>query len=126
MLCYKRIEGKRKLLRNKTLFIDCDDTLILHDTKLSCIPETSYKAIELLKKNNHRLVLATGRSHFQIEGIMKELGIKDAICFNGALVIANNEIIYDEPINKEELMPIIYKLLDNGNSIYAVERDINT
>jgi hypothetical protein len=111
------------VLRNKTLFIDCDDTLIFHDKDKSCIPETSYKALELLKKNNHRIVLATGRSNFQIKGLMKELDIKDSICFNGALVVANRKEIYDTPINKKELMPILNKVLANGNTVYAVDKE---
>ncbi|MFP4456457.1 MAG: Cof-type HAD-IIB family hydrolase [Clostridia bacterium] len=111
------------MLRNKTLFIDCDDTLIMHDLDVSCIPESSYKAIDLLKANGHRLILATGRSNFQVEGIMKELDIKDAILFNGTLVIAKEKTIYDNPIGNGELNIIVQELLKNGNSVYAVDKE---
>lgn len=111
------------MLKNKTLFIDCDDTLIKHDLEKSCIPKSSYKAINLLKDNGHRLVLATGRSNFQVEGIMQELDIKDAILFNGTLVIAEGKTIYDSPIGNGELNIIVQELLKNGNSIYAVDKE---
>jgi len=111
------------MLKNKTLFIDCDDTLIMHDTEKSCIPESSYRAIELLKSNEHRLILATGRSNFQVEGIVKELDIDDMILFNGALVIAKGETIYDNPIGNGELNIVVNELLKNGNSIYAVDKE---
>jgi len=111
------------MLRNKTLFIDCDDTLIMHDKERSCIPKSSYRAIELLKRNGHRLILATGRSNFQVEGIMKELDICDAILFNGALIFANKEVIYDNPIGNGELNLIVRELMKNGNSIYAVDKE---
>ncbi len=111
------------MLKNKTLFIDCDDTLIMHDVEKSCIPESSYKAIDLLKANGHRLILATGRSNFQVEGIVKELDIEEMILFNGTLVIAGGETIYDSPIGNGELSIIINELLKNGNSIYAVDKE---
>ncbi len=111
------------MLKNKTLFIDCDDTLIMHDKEKSCIPDSSYRAIELLKRNGHRLVLATGRANFQVEGIMKELDIRDAILFNGAFILANDEIIYDNPIGSGELDCIVKELMKNGNSIYAVDKE---
>lgn len=111
------------MLKRKTLFIDCDDTLIIHGAKKSFIPKSSYKAITALKENKHRLVLATGRSNYQVSGLMRELDISDAVLFNGAVAIVNGETIYDNPIGNGEVAIMIRELLKKDNSIYLVDKE---
>ncbi|QOR33676.1 HAD family hydrolase [Clostridium sp. 'deep sea'] len=107
----------------KSIFIDCDDTLIVHDKNKSYIPTSSYEAITQLHKNGHRITLSSGRSHFQVEKLMKELKISNAVCFNGHMVIAENKVIYDDPINSNELQPIIDNLLKQNKSLYGLDTD---
>lgn len=89
------------------IFFDVDNTI--YNNTLGLIPEQTKKLIfELSKKENVILGLATGR------GISK-LSIIDPIlsCFeykvlvNGGVVMKNDEIIYDSPINIEDIKEVI-------------------
>ena len=107
----------------KSIFIDCDDTLIVHDKSKSFIPKSAYEAIQLLQKNGHRITLSSGRSDFQVEELMKELNVNNAVCFNGHMVIADNKRIFDHPIESTELQPIISNLLKKNKSLYGVDSE---
>ncbi len=107
----------------KIIFVDCDDTLIYHGKNHSYIPESAYEAIRKLQENGHIVALSSGRSVFQVEALMQELEISNSVCFNGHLVIANDQVIHDNPINIEQMQPIIDRLLAANKTIYAVDKD---
>ena len=89
------------------IFFDVDNTI--YNNTLGLIPEQTKKLIfELSKKENVILGLATGRG-------LSKLSIIESIlpCFtykvlvNGGVVIKNNDIIYNEPIEKKDVKEVI-------------------
>ncbi len=108
---------------SKTLFVDCDNTLVYHGPERSYIPESTYVAINELQERGHHVVLTTGRSYFESVGVMRDLGMTDAICNNGALIILDNIIVHREPINPKKINEIIKILLPTQSAIYATDME---
>jgi Cof subfamily protein (haloacid dehalogenase superfamily) len=84
----------------KIVFFDIDGTLLDHDKKL---PDSTKKAIHLLKENGVFVAIATGRAPFMFEGLREELDIDSYVSFNGQYVVFENEMIYENPLNEEDL-----------------------
>ncbi|MGM0844430.1 MAG: Cof-type HAD-IIB family hydrolase [Bacillota bacterium] len=89
---------------SKIVFFDIDGTLLDHDKKL---PDATKKAIVQLQKNGTYVAIATGRAPFMYEGLRKELGIESFVSFNGQYVVFENEVIYKNPLNREELVKLL-------------------
>jgi Cof subfamily protein (haloacid dehalogenase superfamily) len=84
----------------KIVFFDIDGTLLDHEKNL---PESTKKAINLLKKNDVFVAIATGRAPFMFESLRNELEIDSYVSFNGQFVVFENEVIYENPLNESEL-----------------------
>src|SRR5699024_1072322 len=69
----------------KIIFFDIDGTLLDHDKKL---PASTKKSVQKLKQQGHEVAIATGRAPFVL---------------NGQYVLHDNEIIYKNPINLDQL-----------------------
>lgn len=110
-------------MTNKIIFIDCDDTLIYHGKHESYIPASAYEALHKLQKNGHIVSLSSGRSVFQVEQLMQELHIDNAVCFNGHMVISSDKVIYDDPLNSDEIQSVIDLLIADNKSIFAVDTE---
>ncbi len=110
-------------MTSKLICLDCDDTLIHHGENKSYIPTSARKAIKMLQAQGHQIALASGRSTFQVADIMSELGIEHAVCFNGHLVIADNQEIHNDPLHPQDLQPLLADLLQNNEHIFAVTTD---
>lgn len=52
---------RRRDMNKKVIFFDIDGTLYDHDKK---IPESTKRAVRLLKEKGHHLFIASGRSPF--------------------------------------------------------------
>lgn len=84
----------------KIIFFDIDGTLLDHDKKL---PASTKKSVQKLKEQGHEVAIATGRAPFVFENICKELQINTYVGLNGQYVVHDNEIIYKNPINLDQL-----------------------
>ncbi|WP_421384353.1 Cof-type HAD-IIB family hydrolase [Bacillus salacetis] len=89
---------------SKIVFFDIDGTLLDHDKKL---PDATKKAIRQLQENDTYVAIATGRAPFMYEGLREELGIESFVSFNGQYVVFENEVIYKNPLNREELTALL-------------------
>jgi Cof subfamily protein (haloacid dehalogenase superfamily) len=98
----------------KIVFFDIDGTLLDHNKNL---PETTKKAIDLLKKNEVFVAIATGRAPFMYEGLRKELGIDSYVSFNGQYVVFENQVIYENPLNEEELNKLYLNAKSNNHPL---------
>lgn len=90
----------------KAVFFDIDGTLLSHSTY--SVPESTKKALRLLKEKGIRTFIATGRHISE----MKELPIQDLdfdgyITLNGQYCFNEKEVIYALPINQEDVDHII-------------------
>ena len=79
----------------KYIFLDIDGTLF--STDIGKIPESALKAMELARKNGHKLFLCTGRS---LAEVVKYLNadVDGFVLGAGSRVYAEGKRIYDQPI----------------------------
>jgi Cof subfamily protein (haloacid dehalogenase superfamily) len=98
----------------KIVFFDIDGTLLDHEKNL---PESTKKAIQLLKKNDVFVAIATGRAPFMFEGLRNSLGIDSYVSFNGQFVVFENEVIYENPLNENELNRLFNKAKTNNHPL---------
>jgi Cof subfamily protein (haloacid dehalogenase superfamily) len=98
----------------KIVFFDIDGTLLDHEKKL---PESTKKAINLLKKNDVFVAIATGRAPFMFEGLREELGIDSFVSFNGQYVIFEDQVIYENPLDEDELKKLFLHSKTNGHPL---------
>jgi len=98
----------------KIVFFDIDGTLLDHEKKL---PESTKKAINLLKKNDVFVAIATGRAPFMFEGLREELGIDSFVSFNGQYVIFEDQVIYENPLDEAELKKLFLHSKTNDHPL---------
>lgn len=94
----------------KIVFFDIDGTLLDHDKNL---PQSTKKALNQLKENGVFVAIATGRAPFMFESLRKELDIDSYVSFNGQYVVFENKVIYQNPLDKNE----IHRLYLNGKEL---------
>lgn len=96
-------------MKYKALMLDVDGTLIPYD--YAAIP--SDKVAYAIKRAQEKVTvcLVTGRSLRFVEHILQKLDLKTgfAVVNNGAQVfnLRTNDLLYDQPINKEDVQEII-------------------
>ncbi|MDY0024220.1 MAG: Cof-type HAD-IIB family hydrolase [Candidatus Izemoplasmatales bacterium] len=86
------------------IFLDLDNTVLYQGKPAKGVKET----IDLLKKNNHIVVIATGRNPNLIYGIDQELGIENMVMANGGIVIFDNKIIRENYIDNS----VVKRMMD--------------
>ena len=84
----------------KICFFDIDGTLL--DSKKR-IPQSTKDALYSLKKNGVYVAIATGRAPFMIKSLLEELAIDSYVSFNGQYVVFEGEVIYRNPLSREQL-----------------------
>lgn len=103
-------------MEKKIVFFDADGTVVSRNG----VSELTKEAFKKLRENGHILVLSTGRSYAAIDGPLKELELEHMICSAGGTVVINNEIIYKNPMSKENQKEII-DYFDKHEVIYNLE-----
>jgi Cof subfamily protein (haloacid dehalogenase superfamily) len=98
----------------KIVFFDIDGTLLDHEKKL---PLSTKKAIKLLKENGVFVAIATGRAPFMFKSLLEELDIDSFVSFNGQLVIFENEVIYENHLDKQELKRFFQDTKNNDHPL---------
>ncbi|HYK74097.1 MAG TPA: Cof-type HAD-IIB family hydrolase [Pseudoneobacillus sp.] len=98
----------------KIVFFDIDGTLLDHDKNL---PQSTKKALTLLKENGVFVAIATGRAPFMFENLRKELDIDSFVSFNGQYVVFENKVIYENPLDKDEIHRIYLNSKQNGHPL---------
>jgi Cof subfamily protein (haloacid dehalogenase superfamily) len=86
------------------IFLDLDNTVLYQGKPAKGIIET----INLLKQNNHIVVIATGRNPNLIYGVDKLLGIENMVLANGGFVIFDNKIIRENYIDNQ----VVKRMMD--------------
>ena len=91
----------------KIIFFDLDNTL--HSTKhKKILDETITMLKEISKKSNIELGLATGRGENKIEMLDDLIHLfKYKVFLNGAIAYKDNKLVYNNPINKKEVINVL-------------------
>lgn len=105
------------------LFFDVDDTLIHHRGDKSYIPDSTKVALKELKNKGHIVAIASGRGYVHIKHIMKILDIDHAVCFNGHMLVVDNEVCYREPIHQEEAERLVRHLKRHIFPVVAMDEE---
>lgn len=107
---------------SKIVFFDIDGTLLKHD---KTIPESTKKAIRQLKEQDVFVAIATGRAPFMFADIRKELEIDSYVSFNGQYVVFEDQPIYKNPLNQEDLIKLHKKAMSHLHPlVFLDERDM--
>ncbi len=88
---------------SKIVFLDVDGTLIDYEAKM---PESAGKAVDLARKNGHKVYICTGCSKAEIS--QRNLCDLDGmIGGNGAYVEDNDKIVMHQGLSKEDVKHIV-------------------
>ncbi len=95
----------------KAIFFDVDGTLIPVSTRK--IPTSTLEALNKLREKGIKLFVCTGRALPNIELIKDYFQFDGYVVTNGQLCLINDEIIYKNPINKDNVKNIIPYLIEH-------------
>lgn len=101
-------------MTKKIVFFDIDGTLLDHEKKL---PASTKKALDELKNNGVFVAIATGRAPFMFENLREELEIDSFVSFNGQYVVFENEVIYQNPLDPNELEMLLNESKKNNHPL---------
>ena len=103
----------------KVAFFDVDGTIVDNHSKknqssdMELVPASAVEAIRLLKENGITPFIATGRSPFMIEELLKGLEIDSFICTHGQYAVMNGRVMYEAPYSQALLDEIVAVAKEN-------------
>lgn len=100
---------------NKIFLFDIDGTISYN----GIVSNKTIEAFNIIKQNNDMIILSTGRCLGQMKDILNVYNFDGYILNNGALVIINNEIIYENKISKKT----IDKMLNDKLHVAFLSKD---
>lgn len=106
-------------LNSKLIFFDIDGTLIAEGSN-HYVPDSTVKALELLKKNGHICVINTGRPYASLDALIKSIKVDGYVCGCGTYIRMGHEILLAHHLDKELCNKILLEL-DNCNLEWMVE-----
>ncbi|SFG83884.1 hypothetical protein SAMN04487761_1682 [Lachnospiraceae bacterium C7] len=104
----------------KLIFFDIDGTLSGFDGK---IPESTKKAINMARKEGHKLFVCTGRSRAQIDKKITDIGFDGFVCAAGAYVEYQGKEIYHSTFGEERMKFLMNFIKENNISFVIQSRD---
>ncbi|GIN57497.1 phosphatase [Lederbergia ruris] len=104
---------------SKIVFFDIDGTLLDDHKEL---PQSTREAIIKLQKSGVYTALATGRAPFMVEPLLKELGMESYVSFNGQFVVFNGNVIFENPLQPENLSELEKVAREKGHPIVYMNR----
>lgn len=107
----------------KAIFFDIDGTLYSHAA--GHVPDSTFRAFELLKQQGILRIIATGRSHFELDVLPIEQLEPDAlIVLNGMLAVDDNgQTEISQVLSPERTQELVEVFEEGEFSIALVERD---
>lgn len=107
----------------KAIFFDVDGTLL--SFKTHAIPQSTLDALTALRARGIKLFVATGRSPQHIGGIKEMFDFDGYITVNGQYCFNKAEIIYQNPIDEEDVRSIVSHIDKSDIVCNFVELDCN-
>ncbi|TVP92441.1 Cof-type HAD-IIB family hydrolase [Alkalibacterium sp.] len=101
-------------MAEKKLFVFDIDGTLLDDNKN--LPESTRNAVTSLMEH-HEVAIATGRNRTMAMEVIKDLGVNNYIVCNGAAAYYQNDSIYTNSLDKEELNQLINMADENGHQM---------
>ncbi len=94
-------------MRRKYLFFDIDGTLAAGGYGNTYIPDSTKKALELLRRAGHFLAIATGRSQAMAVEYMRQLGFENMVSDGGYGVTVEGKLLGITPLPKQDVIRVI-------------------
>ncbi|MEK4199427.1 Cof-type HAD-IIB family hydrolase [Cytobacillus sp. FSL K6-0265] len=104
----------------KIVFFDIDGTLLNKD---NIIPDSTKKAVKQLQENGIYVAIATGRAPFMFKHIREQLDIESFVSFNGQYVVFEGNVIYKNPLNKDQLRQLEKHAHQNGHPMVYLNEE---
>lgn len=107
----------------KAIFFDVDGTLISNDRPY--IREDVIEALKQLREKGIKLFIATGRHYLELEklGINEQFTFDGYLTLNGGYCFNDHDIIFKNPINKEDVAKIVAYTTEHNLACSFVEAD---
>ena len=104
----------------RAIFLDIDGTILDCIRGITDITPKVKTVIRMLQKQGDYVFIATGRPYAFLSDAILDFGFDGFILANGAQVIINNKVIYENPLDKEYVKEITTDL-ENINVQYVLE-----
>lgn len=104
--------GRKRM--KQVVFFDLDGTLLTSDLKVA---STSIEAIRAIQDQGVEPVIATGRTILEIGYILEATGIRSCVAMNGQYVIYDRELIYENPLDVNEVKALHLDASRNGHEM---------
>lgn len=107
----------------KAIFFDIDGTLLSHQTKK--VPDSTKKALHLLKEKGIYTFIATGRHISEMKDLpLDDLEFEGFITLNGQYCYNHHELIYDLPIHPNDIQNILHEIEQHPFPCIFVEKEL--
>lgn len=103
----------------KLIFFDIDGTLIT-EGKNPYIPESTTKALELLRANGHICIINTGRPYASLDDLIKSIKVDGYVCGCGTYIKIGDEILFSYHLEKSLCRKMVLEL-DKCNAEWMLE-----
>lgn len=93
----------------KYFFFDIDGTLTMPSRGSATVPQSTLKALEILREKGHFVAIATGRSYGMAINVMKDLGFENMVHDGGYGITLNGQLIDIEPLDRDLCISLIHE-----------------
>ena len=101
------LRNKIRLMQRRYIFFDIDGTLKAGGYDNAYIPESTLRALELLRAQGHFLANATGRSEAMAREYKEQLGFENMVSDGGYGVTIEGKLLGIKPLCKEHVVALI-------------------
>ncbi|WFR59474.1 Cof-type HAD-IIB family hydrolase [Anaerocolumna sp. AGMB13025] len=105
-------------MERKIMFFDIDGTILAEDTRI--IPDSTVKAIKAARAKGHLAFINTGRTYFNIEKEIRDIGFDGFVCGCGTYINIDNQVLVAVTIEEATCKTII-ELLRKHNMDAVLE-----
>jgi Cof subfamily protein (haloacid dehalogenase superfamily) len=104
-------------MHKKVVFLDIDGTMVDFDGK---IPDSTVRAIQLARKNGHKMIICTGRSRYQIYEELLAIGFDGIVGAAGSYVECDGVEIFHRYI-EEPQRRFLADYLEKNKFTYVIQ-----
>lgn len=104
-------------MSTKFVFVDIDGTLLSH---LTGIPKSALEAIDLARRNSHKVIINTGRVKSAVDDYLQFYPFDGYVFAAGGHVEVNDETIYMNELSEQEINRAI-EIFEKLNIGYVLE-----
>lgn len=80
------------------IFFDVDGTLVVKDGEKYYIPESTSKALKLLKENGNLCFINSGRTISEMDSVIRGIGVDGFVCGCGTYISYKDEVLFSTTI----------------------------